>query len=411
MAYETDFKPRLRPVEVLQVKSGQRPMVGLRDPTQVAPEPVVLSPDAYAIVALMDGSRDLRDIQMVYFRRGTLIPMEKIAALVEDLDGKLFLDSPHFARTRTRQEDLFAASPVRPAVLAGKAYAGDPASLEAQLGGYYTHEHGPLGHARAGAGAGVDGMRVRAAVVPHIDPPRGGPVYAWAYRHIAQSPAGLVVVLGTSHTPTGFYFTVTTKDFETPLGNVPTDTRLVEDLAGEFGRRVFDGEIVHASEHSMEFAALWLRHTWPRAAFKILPILCGDGHEDLMRGRPLEESEVYVAFIDRLHQIVREHDALVLASADLAHMGPRFGDPRPLSGQDMEALEADDLRMIERITAPDAEGFRSNVWDERDRRKVCGFLPIYAMLKVMDARQGHLLSYRQWPDPNAVVSYAAIVFG
>ena len=41
---------------------------------------------------------------------------------------------------------------------------------------------------------------------------------------------------------------------------------------------------------------------------------------------------------------------------------------------------------------------------------ICGYSPIYALLRTLGGAAGNLKRYGQWPDPNGVVSFASVVF-
>ncbi len=100
----------------------------------------------------------------------------------------------------------------------------------------------------------------------------------------------------------------------------------------------------------------------------------------------------------------------LIASADLAHVGPQFGDPFPVNPELLRLIEAEDMEAIRAIEKLDASAFFRSVQSDGDRRKVCGLSAIYALLSIIEAREGRLIEYRQWPDPNGAVSFAAISF-
>jgi AmmeMemoRadiSam system protein B len=60
----------------------------------------------------------------------------------------------------------------------------------------------------------------------------------------------------------------------------------------------------------------------------------------------------------------------------------------------------------------DAEGFFKSVEEEKDKRRICGLSPIYALLSTIKAKKGKLLHYDQAlePDTGSVVSYASVGF-
>ncbi len=62
------------------------------------------------------------------------------------------------------------------------------------------------------------------------------------------------------------------------------------------------------------------------------------------------------------------------------------------------------------IETGDSKTFLTDARSFGTSRNVCGIPPIYAMLSVMPPCTGKLLHYAQWPDPNAVVTFAAMVF-
>ena len=99
---------------------------------------------------------------------------------------------------------------------------------------------------------------------------------------------------------------------------------------------------------------------------------------------------------------------MILASADLAHVGPRFGDSRPMTpGQLREVADAD-REMLAAVEAGDAEALFRAVARDGDRRRICGLPPIYAMLRILAGTQGRLLRYSLWPDPQGTVTFATV---
>jgi len=66
--------------------------------------------------------------------------------------------------------------------------------------------------------------------------------------------------------------------------------------------------------------------------------------------------------------------------------------------------------MLEPVAAGDAQAFFESVARDGDRRRICGYSPIYALLRTLGGAAGSLKRYGQWPDPNGVVSFASVVF-
>ena len=402
------IRPRVRDVEPVSLQTPEGEMYYLRDPEGLADE-IAVSPFTVFLLSLMNGQREIADIQAeVVKRTGEILPAAQLEQLIADLDARRLLDSPAFAAHAASLEAAFLASADRPAAFAGKCYPEDATGARAQLDAYFTHADGPGGQ------ASTSGSPIRALIAPHIDPPRGGPAYAHAYQALTGPAPELVIVLGTSHMPTGTWLTFTRKSYATPLGAVPTDEPAIASLEARFGRALYTGESRHRGEHSVEFQMLFLKHRWPDAAFTALPVLCGSSHRDLMTGQSPESDAAFAPQLDALAEIARGRRTLVIASADLAHVGPQFGDDAPVNDAARQRLEAEDRAMLAPVLAGDREAFRRAVWDEGDRNRICGFTPIFATLALLSrlggAPAGTLLSYRQWPDPNAVVTYTSIAY-
>jgi AmmeMemoRadiSam system protein B len=144
----------------------------------------------------------------------------------------------------------------------------------------------------------------------------------------------------------------------------------------------------------------------------IVPILCGSFHKMIAsHTSPMNNGHV-AEFVAAVKQAVANSGKKVcyIAGADLAHVGPRFGDSQPVSDGLLRIVESDDLLMLEKLESVDAEGFFANIEADMDRRKICGLSPIYTMLNVMEASSGKLLKYQYWPDPSGTVSFASMAF-
>ena len=102
-----------------------------------------------------------------------------------------------------------------------------------------------------------------------------------------------------------------------------------------------------------------------------------------------------------------------LASADLAHVGPRFGDRRGLDVDGRAQLDALDRASLDLAARGDAGGFWRQVTRDLEPRRVCGLAPIYAMLHTMrQGSAGEVTHYEQTVDAEdgSIVSHAAVAF-
>jgi hypothetical protein len=396
--------PRLRPLDAFPASMDGRQVLCLRDPLRLTEAVVSVPRQVAVLLGLFDGAHTLLDIQAAHARRyGTLLFREQLLELIHSLDEHLLLDSPRFARHRQAVEQAFRAAPERGAQLAGAAYPDDPAALRAQLDGYFTAPEGPGAEPPSAAAAGLAGL-----VVPHIDFQRGGPCYAWGYRELAGAPAAdRWVILGTVHAPIARPFALTRKHFATPLGQATCDHAFVEALLGRVGAGYLEDEFAHRGEHSIEFQCVFLRHL-VSGPLRIVPVLCGSFHDAVAAGRPPAGDVDRV--VAALRETAREQGGrtVVVASADLAHVGPQFGDPDPMTPEGLRGVGAADRALLARAEAGDAEGFFQAVARDGDRRRICGLPPIYTLLRLLDGSRGRLLRYGQWPDPNGTVTFAAL---
>ncbi len=280
----------------------------------------------------------------------------------------------------------------RPPSCAGSVYPEDPAALRAALDAWLRAPAARV----SGPGEGAP----RLVVAPHIDYPRGAAGYASAARALALSDADLFVVLGTAHATPPRLFTLTRRDYETPLGVVTTERAAVEAIAAELGEReVLGDEACHDAEHSVELQVVVLRHV-VRRPFTALPVLCSSiSHLD----DPARSTGRFLAALSRATSGRR---ACFVASGDLAHVGPLYGDVRPPTAAEAAALEAEDLRTLGFLAAGDAAAFHRAAVQDDARRRLCGVAPIYAAMRA-SGRGARLLHYERWSDGRDSVSFAA----
>ena len=403
--------PKLRYVEAFPEQMNGQTVICLRDPQNLTDKVVFLPYTLFYLVSLFDGQHSILDIQAAYTRRfGDMIFSDHIKQLIEQLDEHLFLDSDRFHEYRQRLEEDFRQSTVRHAAHVGGAYEADPQRLREQLNGLFATPDGP-GQPAVGSRAGS----LKAAIVPHIDIRRGNSCYTLGYKEIAESAdADLFIILGTDHCSGTALFNITTKDFETPLGLVETDRAFIEELQRRYGEDdLFANEFSHRSEHSIEFQVIFLQYLFgdrlrpdekgterqylfgEKRPFKIVPILCASFHEMLREDTLPINHQRAGTFIRALKETIGDSEALgkrtcLIAGADLAHMGQRFGDQEPLTPGFLGYIEAEDRSMLDCVTSLNADGFFRAIQKDQDRRRICGFPSIYTLLSTVDGTTGRV---------------------
>jgi AmmeMemoRadiSam system protein B len=390
------------------VDIGGETVICLRDPANVGGAVLALSVDAVPILNELDGTKSLLDIQVAETRRqGRIVLRSEIEGLVRALDEALLLMSPRFAAMQTALRDEFTQSPSRAAFHAGRAYPADPDALTQWLDSFYGHPDGPGPVDAASTRAPLAGM-----LAPHIDFQRGGPVYAWAYRALAEAePADLYIVLGVPHHGIPGPAAATLKAYDTPLGALEVDRDFVEALQRRARLDLLEGELAHRSEHSIEFEAVFLRYLFRDREVRFVPLLTSFVHELMHEGTNPRDDPASQRLITALGETIAAYPGRVclIGGVDLAHVGPQFGDSAPVSAKTLDWLAREDRAMLTAVEAGDPEAFYEAVAKDGDQRRVCGLTPIYTILQLL-GREGKLLKYSQAPDPVGTVTFASVVF-
>lgn len=408
-------RPKLRPVEVVRAKVSERPVYLLRDASRLTESAVTVSEDILYVLRFFDGRHSPLDIRSEYMRKfGGFLFEEQLDEIVQKLESSLLLEGETFDRHMKGLKDEFARSDARASSHAGTAYPSDPDELTSMLDEFFTHSEGP-GAPLSGPG---DAEAPRGLVLPHIDIRAGGPCTAWGYSELSKGKLpDVYVILGTGHSGPENNFAVTRKDFLTPLGRATTDVSFVDSVLEACETDFTAGELAHKAEHSVEFQVVFLQYLYEKlgvdgAGPRIVPVLCSFGFGDVQPEAPGDASSRIEEFTSALRGASKRSGASVcfLASADLAHLGPRYGDPRGIEGPQLNVVRSKDLEMLGAVERGSAEELAAIIAQERDSRHVCGFSPIYTMLKAMEPTSGRLLKYSYTPVDNAgsIVSFAGM---
>jgi MEMO1 family protein len=414
-----DSLPRLRPVEAFPVQQNGNNLIYLKDPLNLA-TPLGVSPVGYFLMAHFDGRHSFIDIQEVYSKRfGTLLLTDELKAFIDMLDEHYYLLSERFFEYQKSVIEAFCRRPTRAPAHVDGVYPNDANGLKAQLDGYFNSPDGP-------GLALTNGRRTtpQAIVAPHIDFHRGGPAYAWGYKPLLESEgADLYILLGTSHCGGNNPFILTLKDFETPLGTVDTDKTFVSQLQSICEQDLFADEYLHRGEHSLEFQVVFLKYLAQRRAellgqperpFKIVPILVSSFHAMIASKTLPEKTPAVGTFLGALKSLVENERREVcwVAGVDLAHVGRQFGDTEPITEDFLKWVEAEDIRLVERLAARDAPGFFHEIAKDQDKRRICGFSPLYSLIHLLKDGKGQRLKYSQafTPETASAVTFTSVVF-
>jgi AmmeMemoRadiSam system protein B len=413
-----DDRPHLRPIEAFPVQQDGKTFLCLRDPQRLSPA-LVVSPATYFIISHFDGKHSLIEVQEAYCRLlGEMLVSDDLRKIVDLLDGQLYLYSERYFQRQREILEEFRRLPTRAAAHAGTVYKESPSEFTAQIDNYFQLPQGP-GEPKHDTKRRLP----RAIVAPHIDFHRGGPCYAWAYKSLAEAPgADLYILLGTSHYGGRNPFIATLKDFATPLGVVETDKDFVGELQGHYSNDLFADEYLHRTEHSLEFQVVFLQYLAQFRAkiagedrpFKIVPILVSSFHT-MVQSQTLPEKDPAIGnFLRALRELLEKEarQVCLIAGVDLAHIGMQFGDREPITPQFLKWVEDEDVKLIERLELGDSQGFFHEIAKDQDRRRICGFSPLYSLIHLLDGSRGRCVKYSQafTRETGSAVTFTSVVF-
>ena len=277
----------------------------------------------------------------------------------------------------------------RPPAQSGTFYPDTEGALRTQIQQSFLH---PLGPGAIPTIPGTRNQNLLGLIVPHAGYRYSGPVAAHSYYH--QASAGIfesIIILGPNHTGLGSgVSTMTEGEWSTPLGDVPIDTDLAQEIVDSSDLVDVEDE-AHRNEHSIEVQLPFLQFIYPRR-FKFVPICM-----------MLQDLQTSIEVGEAIAKAAENHRAIVLASSDWTHYEPQ------------EQAQSKDKQAIEEALQMNEKKFQEII--EERSVSACGYGPVTAMIhaaKLRGAKSGNLLSYQTsgdvTGDKSAVVGYAAASF-
>lgn len=373
--------PRLRALDVEEVHAQGQRLFGLRKQGAKGDEPLLVTQEALVLAGFFDGTRDLRGVQKaVHAQYGQLLYCEKI----------------HELALLLHRHGLFEGKPparrgVRPARHAGRSYEADPARLQGALEALFRHPEGP-----GAPGPWSSGARVAGVLVPAVEDARGGAIASHAWKALVEgSDAELFVLLGAAPETSATPLLVSRRDYETPLGRMPTDQAAADKLEEALGAALFSDDAAFDVDRAIELAAVRLRHVAGDRPVSILPVLVG----------PYADSERLAPLLARA---VEGRKVAFVASTSLAHLGPTFGDFAAPSAGELDAVRLKDLSSIERLARADVAGFLAQVEADPYDRHLLGAGALGLLLRATGGRL-RLLRYEQAArsEDGSTITFAA----
>lgn len=393
--------PRLRAdINVSVHQEDGEDFLVLYDPLGFADGPIMLHADMADILSVCDGQTTTEEISQGAGVAADSQEIIRVAMFVKELAKMGYVEGDEFDNIRAEKIIEWDELSIRPAVCSGQTYPDEPEELRYFLStilGITPHPN-----------ADSEDLATKAVypstlLAPHIDFRVAPNVYAPAFHAIANHPADLVIAIGTSHYWSDHSFVLTDKDFETPLGVVKTNKKLVRQLT-----RVLpdcaDTDIAHRPEHSLELHLVCLKHLWPNKDFEIVPLLVTAAALEgdvLQRAAQILEHEVGIT----------GRRVLWLISGDLAHVGLKFGDSQPASEILPDAASADSNLLIH-LEAADPEAYNHAIESSSRDFRVCGHAPTMLGLLAAKPSKGVTLAYEHWNEEEtaSAVTFASVAW-
>lgn len=357
-----------------------------------------VSEAAVLLLPLLNGNHGIEDIQrIVKEQTGHNIPKQDIEKLIRILDENFFLDTPAYQQFLKDLEEDFKKSPARPSLMAGNGYPAKKGELRKYLDEIFKD-------AKISSTIRLP-KEISGVVLPHIDIERGKKNYAQIYSVLERYPkADTYVILGVNHHYlTGNPFIFTDRAYETPLGKLEIDHELLDNLRQQLDWDIFEGELAHRGEHSVELPALFLSYIYPKPNFKILPILCNF--------REKNDQRVDALIYGLQYYLSNSPGKIVLiASVDFSHIGPQFGWQKVVEESDAKQVKNEDRQTLSYLTQNEPDAFYNDIMKDRNKRNIDALGAGYIFLNVLKDRQGQLIRYDQAFHPFNTVTFASLLF-
>lgn len=266
------------------------------------------------------------------------------------------------------------SSLIRHAAVAGQFYPGRAETLLREI-----HEY---------TGTSAEKLSAIGCVVPHA-----GYMYSG---HVAGAVYGSLdlprryVILCPNHTGMGAPLAIMSQGaWQTPLGEVPIDSELAEELKNKFSL-LSEDQAAHRSEHALEVQIPFLQAL--AKDFSFVPITVGTSQLQSLQGLGKAIAGVLSGVRERV---------MVVSSSDMNHY------------ESDSVTRVKDRKAIDQILALDPEGLHSVV--QREHITMCGYAPTVSMLtaaKTLGASRAELIKYATSGDVSGdrdwVVGYAGI---
>ncbi|MAD19655.1 MAG: AmmeMemoRadiSam system protein B [Planctomycetaceae bacterium] len=421
------LKPHARPMQPMPVQKDGKQFVALRDPSMLIQQTMVVQPQALPVIQLFEGELDTTAIaeRLVAAEtpdRAAVVKeaRSQVEALATQMDQFGLLWGPKHEEYEQKLSETLHERGMLPLQASGSLV-----QLAAQARGDEKPPEDETAQREWGRSLAVGMLEtwmeqaedpefeapVIGLVVPHLDYVRGAEVYAGGYRAwVGAAKPDRVVILGTNHFGAGDGVVMTELGHDTPLGPVSPDREVLAKLRERLGDRLFKDELDLVPEHSIEFHLPFITHLFgdvPVVAALIPDPLVPMIEDD---GKRVSTPE----FVEGLGAVLEEVGGLTyfVASADLSHVGPQFGEPKPVDDDRRVEVERHDREHLGKFLDSDAQGFLEAMEWCKNQTRWCSVGNMYAVKSLANASAVELIDYKQASDERGhhMVSVASMAF-
>ena len=355
----------------------------LRDPVGISPT-FIVSPELVFILSFLDGSKDLRDLQVEIFRKtGQIVNTKDLEEIIKFLDENFLLYNERFLKKLEEERRNLLEKGVREPSHAGEAYPNSPEELKSFIEKQLSYN--------------LPKTEAKGIIVPHMDLRVAGKVYGKVYSLIRENKYDVVLLLGVSHYFHEKPFSVLPLDLKTPLGILSVDRERIKTLSALFDYNIFHDILAYKQEHSIEFQAIFLKYLFPD--IRVIPAIVSYGDIETLKD-----------IANKLTEILKDaKNPLVISSVDFSHVGRKFGDP---SSYDPSFRDREYIKLLSELKNEEAFELLEG---DKNKTRIDGQFTNFVFLEVikkLGAEKGELVDYEIYEEKptDSKVSYAGLVF-
>ncbi|MBT5381955.1 MAG: AmmeMemoRadiSam system protein B [Phycisphaerae bacterium] len=387
-------RPHLRRVLPQPVSNGEQQGLALRDPLMLAPQTMVIPIGMAQALQHFNGEWTVDEIST-----NLKAPLEAVEELVTKLDELGLLWGPTADELESAMRERLNADGTLP-MRQSRTLGEDAESCVKTLTGWMDACEDPE----------VE-FDVTGIFSPRMDYQPVNEIYAGVYHAVRGEPIERVLVLGNNQFGFGEGVVGTTLGVQSPLGRLEPDTAFIEALSARLGDSYLADALDHIADFGIEMQVPWIQHCI--GSPRIIPVLIPDPLATPSSDEPLVTTSDFVAAV---RAVIAESPGrtLIIGTGDLSHIGPQFGEPRPIDEQRQFEADRADRELLAAFTKGESEAFVSTVKWNNNANRWSGIGVMACLLDIIEPSVVELIDYYQHPldeQGNAMVASAGLVLG